>query len=484
MNCDKNLDLKINLNESSTITAEYLLKISKSEFEKIPRYITFIDLRKIFDTLNIVIEAELVEYLIYLMKSSFKNENASFYDLNYMSLVELLYEKVNPEEEKSEDEEDQSYEITPEAYEKILVSLFTRIRDFAKGKGVKPIDIFKEDVALVEEENTKKRFHIIELKDFIERLDSQLGLDLKELEIYCLYTKLKFDEVENELEAISFEKLEKDLDEFEAIGDREKDKEKKGKLKLINMSKDGKQSFKGKMSQFDSIKQADSNEGRKKDRDINKGKDTAKNNKHNHPIKEDIDVNKSMSVEGIEDEDFISLSELTKRIKKYLENSNTTLKDIFSTSDGNEQSIKKIEGRQVISYSDFYDVLLSKYIIDKKLSIDELTEFIIVTESSEDIVIDINSFLDFINSKLKINEKQNSIKDNDKEKELTSNDTKVKSRMESRISDVKSKSNQDDLKFTINENEKKNADVENKKSQVDKAVSDYDEDLAQFDEVD
>ena len=44
---------------------------------KIIRFITFVDLRIIFDYLNIKLEAELVEYLIYLMKSIFKYEKDS-----------------------------------------------------------------------------------------------------------------------------------------------------------------------------------------------------------------------------------------------------------------------------------------------------------------------------------------------------------------------------------------------------------------------
>ena len=346
-------DKDLNIKNDEDYTAEYLLNQSKKQIDKKPRFISFVDLRRIFDTLNITIEPELVEYLIYLMKSSFKDEKASFYYLNYLSFVELLYEE-NVDDEKSV-EEDQSYEITPEAYENILQNIFGKIKSYAKRKGIKPIDIFKDDVALVEEENSKQRFNIIELKDFIEKLDNNIGIDLKELEIYCLYTKLKFDEVENELEAISFKKLENDLNSDEVTTKESK------KLKLITTSKE------------------------------------AKN-------KSVISSQKFNKIEHIDDEenDFISLQGLVFLIKKWLEQG-LTLNSLFQT-----KNTRNLNGKQVLSYEHFLLALSEKKIINKKLKLDEFTDFIIVTESSEDIVIDINSFNSYLSSKLKFEKEDES----------------------------------------------------------------------------
>ena len=52
--------------------------------------------------------------------------------------------------------------------------------------------------------------------------------------------------------------------------------------------------------------------------------------------------------------------------------------------------------------------LSEKKIINKKLKLDEFTDFIIVTESSEDIVIDINSFNSYLSSKLKFEKEDES----------------------------------------------------------------------------
>eukprot|EP00340_Litonotus_pictus_P012821 CAMPEP_0170536966 /NCGR_PEP_ID=MMETSP0209-20121228/102443_1 /TAXON_ID=665100 ORGANISM="Litonotus pictus, Strain P1" /NCGR_SAMPLE_ID=MMETSP0209 /ASSEMBLY_ACC=CAM_ASM_000301 /LENGTH=1224 /DNA_ID=CAMNT_0010838393 /DNA_START=149 /DNA_END=3824 /DNA_ORIENTATION=- len=371
MLADKQLSLK-----EGNHNAQYLLEKAKQDLDKKPCFITFVDLRRIFDTLSITIEAELVEYLIYLMKSTFRDEKASFYDLNYLSLVELLYEERSPtEDEKSVNEDEQSYEITPEQYEKILLELFSRIKEFAKKKNVKAIEIFKEDVALVEEENTKQRFNIIELKDFIEKLDNHLCLDLKELEIYCLYTKLKFDEVENELEAISYDKLAKDLEQFEIRTNKE---ENKTKLKVINMSKEGKLNYRG-VSQSDNFKPVEKAKGN----DNN-------NNKAN-------DESKEKELWDEEDEDFVSLMHLVESLKQYLKkNSETTLNSVFKN-----ENTKTLNGKKVMTYFDFHEILITKGIISKKLSLDEFTEFIIVTESSEDIVVDLDYFFSYLNKHLK-----------------------------------------------------------------------------------
>lgn len=307
------------------------------------------------------------------MKSTFKSENASFYDLNYISLVELLYEEVDEEEDEKSMEEDKSFEITPEAYEKILIDIFSKIRSYAKQKELSPIEIFKGDVALVEEETTKKRYHIIELKDFIERLDTVVEINLKELEIYCLYTKLKFDEVENELEAISYDKLKMDLEQFDCLNQNSAKFSKK--LRLLSMSKDVKSSIKAGTSIGDNLKQ----------------------------VKNDnIDYDEYKGVESTSsiNNDFISLKQLISNLKSYLFSSNISINELF-----NDEHIKTINNdnlvKKVIPYSSFYETLYDKNIVKKKLSIDEFAEFIIVTDKSEDIVIDYKMFLDYINRELR-----------------------------------------------------------------------------------
>lgn len=53
-------------------------------------FITFQQLRKILDTININLDDELVEYLIYLMKCFINDENTNLEDLKY-SVLYVLY---------------------------------------------------------------------------------------------------------------------------------------------------------------------------------------------------------------------------------------------------------------------------------------------------------------------------------------------------------------------------------------------------------
>jgi Ca2+-binding EF-hand superfamily protein len=55
-------------------------------------FITFLQLRKILDTIKINLQDELIEYLIYLMKSFKHEKNASLEDLKYAVLKKFILE--------------------------------------------------------------------------------------------------------------------------------------------------------------------------------------------------------------------------------------------------------------------------------------------------------------------------------------------------------------------------------------------------------
>ena len=368
---DKELDINLllHLNESDNIDKKY-------------QFITFVDLRRIFDKLNISIEAELVEYLIYLMKSSFKYDKASLYDLNYLSLVELLYLErpdENDDEVSENNEEEHSYEITPEAYEKILFEIFEKIKLFAKKKKINVNDLFKEEVALVEEETTKERFNIIELKDFIEKLDNLMGLDLKELEIYCLYTKLKFDDVENDLEAISYDKLIKELENSNSLNTNKSVTNANKRLKLADMSmnKDKKSvvSNKVSLSQSGIFKQID----KKKENEVDKSKNESDNdNALNHSINIDI----------------ISLTEFIEMLKEYLEVTNKTVDQIKSKL---IEELKNIQNNtDLITISLLNSFFKKEKIINGFINLNDLSDFASVVESTGDVNINIPNLFGFL----------------------------------------------------------------------------------------
>lgn len=378
---DRNIDRKL-FPEDQPVDIQLLLNQNNSDGVKTYRFITFVDLRKIFDTLSISIEAELVEYLIYMMKSSFKDEKASLYDLNYLALVELLNSEAeeNDDGEKSNIEElEQSYEISPEQYEKILSGIFTKIKNFAARKKLSPAEIFQDDVALVEEENTKERYSIIELKDFIEKLDTVVGLDIKELEVYCLYTKLKFDEVENDLEAISFTKLIEELeaDSSKIVNNKSYNTNVK-RLKLNDLSKDLKDKestlMKGSIIQSSNFKQI---EGKAKD-------SSKKENKENNVY---------------------SLRGFIEELKIYMKTNDKTLDDIVNKLKNDLEGLQKTSKK--VSVSLLNSFLKKEKIINGFVNLNDLADFAIIDESNEDIMINIDGLFDFIRNVLKEDEEEN-----------------------------------------------------------------------------
>lgn len=352
----------------------------ENEMDKKHRFITFVDLRRIFDSLSISIDAELVEYLIYFMKSSFKDDKASLYDLNYLALIELLSAKPDPEAENADEkslneEEEQSYEITPETYEKIISDILGSVVAFAKKKKINPLEIFKADVALVEEETTKERFHIIELKDFIEKLDTIVGLDLKELEIYCLYTKLKFDEVENDMEAISYTKLTEELELKSSAKPAKINKSENfnnKKLKLTDFSKEAKLNNKVSLSQSGVFKQVEKT-----------GELSGQEN---------TQITKPKSIK----EEAVVLTKFVSLLQSYL-NSNS-----ISLSEFQQILIKEVGvTNSAITITQLNTYLKSKGILcGGYLNLSDLTEFARVNESNEDIVLNITSLFSYLSNKM------------------------------------------------------------------------------------
>ncbi len=376
ISCDKSID-KTEFSEESEIDMNKLMFCNNTNDHKY-RYITFVDLRKIFDKFNISIDAELVEYLIYLMKSSFKDEKASLYDLNYLAFIEMLnMENVN--EPESEEENDQSYEISPEAYEKILNDIFDKIKIYSLKKKIKPIDIFKEDIALVEEESSKARFHIIELKDFIDKLDNVIGLDVKELEIYCLYTKLKFDEVENDLEAISFDKLEKEFDDIAKVDKPNKSFSNANRLKLADMSKN-----KISLSQSGIFKQIEPKKESK------------------HKEKEPQSLNQSMSIE------VFSLTEFIDKLKDYIIANEISLVEIKEKIINDSKQINPNAKEVNIQFSLFNTYIKKENIIKGFLNMNDITDFLVTIDN--EIYLLFENFFEFLDQVINKQYSSNNLK--------------------------------------------------------------------------
>lgn len=403
-----------------------LLNNYLKDSKKNPKFITFVDLRKIFDQMNLVLDADLVEYLIYHMKSSFKSEEVSIYDLNYLALVELLYEENPDDDIVSEDEDQHSYEISPEEYEKIIKDFYSKIKLKSDSIGVNAIDIFREDVALVEEETSQERFKIIELKDFIMKLESVFKIIMKELEIYCIYTRLKFDEIENDIEAISWNKLKEDLMNTNSKKINMDSK----KYKVLSKSIANKKEYKS-VTQSQTLKKVEDNKKSKE--------------------KDDLHLNQSRLSEDLEN--YLSISDFTSEILKYIgNNASFSFKSLLSKDD-----ISRYENKEVVSYYKFHNILIEKKIISKKILLEDFSRFLIITKDSEDIVVDLAEIDKYIQDSIakknnKVEDKPNNkIINNEKNKNDTTKNKVDKVDKDKIESESSYKIEHDDEKYEFNE---------------------------------
>ena len=79
-------------------------------------FITFVQLRKILEKLNIELSSKLAEYLIFILKSNIHQGEASIYDLKYSNLYKILEEIDNIKIDDDEFSDDSGIEMTPEEY--------------------------------------------------------------------------------------------------------------------------------------------------------------------------------------------------------------------------------------------------------------------------------------------------------------------------------------------------------------------------------
>lgn len=414
-----------------------LLNNYLKDSKKNPKFITFVDLRKIFDQMNLVLDADLVEYLIYHMKSSFKSEEVSIYDLNYLALVELLYEENPDDDIVTEDEDQHSYEISPEEYEKIIKDFYKKIKLKADSLGVNAVDVFREDIALVEEESSQQRFKIIELKDFIIKLESLFEIILKELEIYCIYTRLKFDEIENDIEAISWNKLKEDLNNINSKFNMDAKK-----YKVVSKSIANKKGYKS-VSQSQTLKKID---------------DKKKSNEY---------FNQSKLSEDLEN--YLTIEDFKKEIIKNMSiNSTFSFKTLFS-----KDEFTIYENKEVLSYYKFHNTLIEKKIISKKILLEDFSRFLIITKDSEDIVVDIAEIDKFILESINTNVKEkvtnnankNKILENDKNDSNNKN-MSIKEKKDNTHSSYMIENDDEKYEFNDIENENDNYDEENMFNEV------------------
>jgi hypothetical protein len=206
----------------------YISNCLKAIDAKNTGYVTFLNFRKIIESINLRLKDKYIEYLIYVMKCNDELGN-SIFNLKYDSLFKLLRDaqedsKLETSEEFREnlnlDEEQEQSEIiiTAEQFTEKVNKFLYLIDDYLKKNNITIRDLFKGKIFKIKEVETGEVFRrcedeAVELKTFltvVKDCDIMLG----NLDVYCIFTKLK---IVDDYEAISFTILEEDLKNFNTL---------------------------------------------------------------------------------------------------------------------------------------------------------------------------------------------------------------------------------------------------------------------------
>jgi hypothetical protein len=193
-------------------------------------FISFIGFEKIIDIMKINLKKDILEYLIYFMKKECINNkiSQSIKDLNYKALIDKIreyieYENIdldnlvennNNEKDKVDNDseklfnikEDTSYiELTNEEYNEKIMSIINSIKnELFKKNSSQPrnyMDKIFNKYIITDDDNHK----IIELSKLIEEIKNSFNIELNQIEIFCLYSKYKINEENNNCELIDYE---------------------------------------------------------------------------------------------------------------------------------------------------------------------------------------------------------------------------------------------------------------------------------------
>ena len=228
---NKILSLFTNINFYSLEQRQELNKIITSKFLPIKNeflnaliyfdenntgYISFTILKTLLKELNLNLKNEVLEYLIYIMKV-FPEEDKFLRSLKVDNLIKIIEEtEINPnenydiEDEKKDDED--AIEITNEEYLNKVKNIISRIckQILTKKKTIE--EIFGKIIS-----KSIKDFKAIRLVHLVDVLKSEFNIELSNIEIFCLFTKIKpGNEKENEEdveEIVDYDKLKNEIEE-------------------------------------------------------------------------------------------------------------------------------------------------------------------------------------------------------------------------------------------------------------------------------
>ena len=210
--------------------------------EKENGYISFTKMNKILEKLKISFKSDVREYFFYVLKN-FPDEGNFLKDLKYDNILKILEDTPMDPNEPEEDEieekdkenkkdnnDDDAIEITNEEYLAKVKDIIERICEVLNNSKKKVDDYFLKIVS-----NSITDYRAIRLIKLVDVLKKDFNIDLTNIEIFCLFTKVKpnlasskdADDIE---EIIDYDKLKEEI-EIQLRNPRTKKDKEKNNLK-------------------------------------------------------------------------------------------------------------------------------------------------------------------------------------------------------------------------------------------------------------
>ena len=217
--------------------------------EKENGYISFTKMNKILEKLKITFKNEVKEYFFYVLKN-FPDEGNFLKDLKYDNILKILEDTPldpnEPEEdeieekdkEKKDNNDDDAIEITNEEYLSKVKDIIERICEVINSNKKKVDDYFLKIVS-----NSINDYRAIRLIKLVDVLKKDFNIDLTNIEIFCLFTKVKpnlttskdADDIE---EIIDYDKLKEEIENRlkQPINKKNKASDKDKSTKAVSLS--------------------------------------------------------------------------------------------------------------------------------------------------------------------------------------------------------------------------------------------------------
>ena len=231
---------------------EKLIELLNYFDEKENGYISFSTMNKILENLKISFKNDVKEYFFYVLKS-FPDEGNLLKELKYQNILKVLedvpvepneQEEGEPEEgeekdkENKKDNDDDAIEITNEEYLSKVKDIIERICEVLINSKKNVDDYFLKIVS-----KSVTDYRAIRLIKLVDVLKKDFNIDLTNIEIFCLFTKVKpnltsskdADDIE---EIIDYDKLKEEIENQlkNPQKKKEKIKEKKEREKAVSLS--------------------------------------------------------------------------------------------------------------------------------------------------------------------------------------------------------------------------------------------------------